>query len=118
MKSTKNKYKDPTRKDWIIGIARLLIYLSVIGFGALILIPKYWYWWFLIFSVSTMILIITQNRNYACRCRECENEFALSFMFNLIAPHGVDRQGSWQMVKCPQCGKRGRATVIKVVKAV
>ena len=116
MKPTNNKYQDPTRKDWISGIALLLIYLIVIGVGALLLIPKYWYWWLILMVVSTILLIIKQNRNYACRCRECGHEFEVSFLTNLISPHGVDKEGSWQGVKCPNCEKRAKATVIKVIK--
>ena len=116
MKPTNNQYQDPTRKDWIMGIALLLIYLIVIGLGAFFLIPEYWYWWLLLFFMSTILMVINQNRNYACRCRECGHEFEVSFFVNLISPHGVDKEGSWQWVKCPNCKKRAKATVIKVIK--
>ncbi|HSQ26394.1 MAG TPA: hypothetical protein VLM80_04635 [Anaerolineales bacterium] len=116
MKTTKNKYQDPTRKDWILGIASLLIYLVLISVGALLLIPKYWYWWLILMFMSTILLVIKQNRNYACRCRECGHEFEVSFLANLVSLHGVDKGGSWQRVKCPNCKKRAKATVIKVIK--
>ena len=116
MKTTHTKYQDPERKDWILGIASLLIYLIVIGLGAVLLIPDYWYWWLLIFIVSTIFVVINKNRNYACRCRECGHEFEVSFFVNLISPHGVDQEGSWQWSKCPNCNKRVKASVIKVVK--
>jgi len=116
MKPTHHKYQDPTRKDWIFGIALLLIYVIIISVGAVLLIPEYWYWWLLLMFVSTILLIIKQNRNYACRCRECGLEFETSFLVNLISPHGVDKGGSWQRVKCPSCEKRVKATVIKVIK--
>lgn len=115
MKPTNNKYQDPTRKDWILGIGLLLSYLLVISLSAFILIPEYWSWWLLIFIISTMFLVIKQNINYACRCRACGQEFELSFLANLITPHGVDKEGSWQWVKCPQCEKRTKASVIKVI---
>ncbi len=116
MKPTNNHYQDPTRKDWIMGIALLLIYLISIGLGAIFLIPEYWYWWLLLFFMSTILKVINQNRNYACRCRECGHEFEVSFPVNLISPHGVDKEGSWQWVKCPNCMKRAKARVIKVIK--
>lgn len=116
MKPTDHKYQDPTRKDWIIGIAVLLIYVMVISVGAILLIPKYWYWWLTIMIVSTILLVIRQNRNFACRCRECGHEFEVSFLVNLVSFHGVDKEGSWQWVKCPNCKKRTMATLIKVVK--
>ncbi len=117
MKPTNSQYHDPTRKDWIMGIALLLMYLIVIGLGALILIPEYWYWWLLLFCISTILLVINQNRNYACRCRKCGHEFELGFRVNLISPHGVDKDGSWQWAKCPNCMKRAKTSVIKVSKA-
>lgn len=116
MKQTNKKYENPTRKDWVIGIGLIILYLSVIGIGALYLIPKYWIWWLLIFLVSTILLVLNQNRNYGCRCRECGHEFEVTFITNLISPHGIDKKGSWQWVKCPSCKKRVRVTVIKVVK--
>lgn len=116
MKPTNNQYQDPTRKDWIMGIALLLIYLIVISLGAFFLIPEYWYWWLLLFFMSTILMVINQNRNYACRCRECGHEFEVSFLVNLISPHGVDKEGGWQWVKCPNCMKRAKATVIRVIK--
>jgi len=116
MKPTNNQYQDPTRKDWILGIALLLIYLIIISLGAFLLVPEYWYWWLLLVFVGTTLLVINQNRNYACRCRECGHEFETSFITNLISPHGVDKGGSWQWVKCPNCEKRAKATVIKVIK--
>lgn len=116
MKPTKLKTQDPTRKDWIFGIAWLLIYLAVISVSAFLLIPEYWYGWLVLMFVSSILLVIRQNRNYACRCRECGYEFEISFLANLLAPHGVDKGGSWQWVKCPNCQKRVKATVVKVVK--
>ena len=110
------KYQDPTRKDWINGIVLILVYLIVISFSAILLIPDNWIWWLFLFVASTFLLVLNQNKNYACRCRECEEEFEVSFLVNLTSPHGIDKEGSWQWVKCPSCNKRVRVTVIKVVK--
>jgi len=116
MKPTDHKYQDPTRKDWIIGIAVLLTYVMVISVGAILLIPKNWHWWILLMTVSTILLAIRQNRKLACRCRECGHGFEVSFLVNLVAFHGVDKEGSWQLAYCPNCKKRTKATLIKVVK--
>jgi hypothetical protein len=114
MKPNQRKYQDPTRKDWILGTALLLVYVIVIGVGAIYLIPEYWYVRLLLFLFSTVYVNIKQNRNYACRCRECGHGFDVSFFVNLISLHGIDREGSWQMVKCLNCNKRAKAAVIKV----
>ena len=116
MKLPNKEFRDPERKDWIFGIALLLIYLIIITVSAFLLVPRNWYWWLLLVSVSTILLVINQNRNYGCRCRECGHEFEISFFTNLISLHGVDKGGSWQWVRCPSCEKRAKATVIKVVK--
>lgn len=94
----------------------MLIYLIVISLGAVLLIPKNWHWWLMLFVFCTVLVVIKQNRNYACRCRECEHEFEVSFFVNLISPHGIDNIGSWQLVKCPNCNKRAKASVIKVIE--
>jgi len=116
MEPNKNQYQDPTRKDWLLGVALLLIYLIIITLGAFLLIPEYLYWWLLLMVVSTILLVIKQNRNYAYRCRECGHEFEISFLASLISPHGFDKGGSWLWVKCPNCENRAKATVIKVIK--
>ena len=116
MKQTKKKYEDPTRKDWIIGIGLIVFFLFVIGIGADVLIPDHWIWWLSLVLVGTLLLTLNQNQNYACRCRECGHEFEVSFIANLTSLHGVDKQGSWQRVKCPGCKEKGKVSVIKVVK--
>jgi len=118
MKPTKNKYQNPTHKDWILGIVLLVGFLIVISLGTFLLIPENWYWWLLLMIVSTFLLVFIHNRNYACRCRKCGHEFEVSFLVNFISPHGVDKRGGWQWVKCPNCEKRAKATVIKVIKDV
>jgi len=116
MKSQNKSYQNPTRKDWIMGIASLVIFILVITFGALFLFTDYWYIWPILVVCGVAILVLRQTRNYACRCRDCGEEFEISFFINLISPHGVDKEGSWQWVKCPSCEKRTRVTVIKIAK--
>ena len=109
------KYQDPTRKDWIRGIASLVIFVLVLTFGALLLFTDYWYLWIVLVLCGVGILVLRQTKHYACHCRECGREFEISFLTNLLAPHGVDKEGSWQWLKCPGCRKRTKVTVIKKV---
>ncbi len=111
-----HKYQDPTRKDWVNGIASLVIFVVAITLGAALLFTDYWYLWPIMVIGGTVILVLRQTKNYACRCRACGNEFEISFMTNLISPHGVDKEGGWQWVKCPGCNQRTRVTVIKIAK--
>lgn len=112
----KRKFEDPTRRDWIIGIALIVIFLVVIGVGAFVLIPDHFIWWLLLVLGGTLLLAFNQNRNYACRCRSCGHEFEIGYLTNLISPHGIDKVGSWLWVRCPDCLEKGKVTVIRVVR--
>ena len=115
MKPPSNKYQDPTRKDWIKGIASLVIFVVAITLGSLLLFTDYWYLWPILLVVGVLILVLRQTRQFACRCRTCGHQFDISFLSNLLAPHGVDQGGSWQWLKYPSCQKRRKVTVIKKV---
>jgi len=110
------RYQNPTRKDWIIGIITLVIAVISIALSAILLLPDYWYLWLVFVFAGIGLLALIQTRDFACRCRECGNEFEITFITNLLAPHGVDKEGSWQWLQCPNCKKRGRATVVKILK--
>lgn len=116
MGQNNNKYADPTRRDWVIGIGLILLYLILIGVSAYLLIPAGWLWWLLLVLGGMLLLVLNQTRNYACRCRSCGNEFEIGFFSNLIAPHGIDKLGSWLWVKCPSCERKGKVSVIRIVK--
>ncbi len=116
MTPVQRKYQDPTRKDWIIGITSLVVFVIAIAVSAILLLPEDWFLWLVLVFAGVGLLILRQTRNYACRCRECDYEFEIGFIINLLAPHGVDRKGSWQWLKCPRCEKRVKVTVIKIVK--
>jgi hypothetical protein len=111
------EFQEPTRKDWISGIASLAVFVLVITFGALLLFTDYWYLWLALVMGGVVILVWRQTRRYACRCRICGHEFEISFITNLLAPHGVDKTGGWQWLMCPNCQKRTKVTVIKKVSA-
>ena len=116
MKEEKWKFEDPTWKDWVKGIGLIILYLSAIGVSAFVLIPKHWIWWLLLILGGMLLLTLNQFKNYACRCRSCGEEFRISFLTNLVSPHGIDKEGSWLWVKCPSCGKREKVSVIRIVK--
>lgn len=113
MNQNKRKFEDPTRRDWVIGIGLILLFLIVIGVGGFILIPDHWVWWLILVLGGTLLLAFNQNKNYGCRCRVCQGEFEIGFLTNLFAPHGIDKVGSWLWVKCPSCGTKSKVTVIR-----
>lgn len=116
MNETKIKFEDPTRADWVSGIGLIVIFLLVIGVGAFVLIPDYWWAWLLLIAAATLLLVLNQNSKYGCRCRSCEHEFKIGFFRNLISPHGVDKSGSWLRTRCPSCDTKGKVTVIRARK--
>ena len=96
---------------------RLVVFVLVITLGALLLFTDYWYLWLVLVMGGVVILVWRQTRRYACRCRECGHAFEISFITNLLSPHGVDKTGGWQWLMCPICQKRTKVTVIKKVSA-
>ena len=116
MKQKTGKYEDPTPRDWVIGIGLIVIFLLVIGVGAYLLLPDHFIWWLVLVVAGILLLTVNQNRNYALRCRSCDHEFEISFLRNLISPHGIDKEGSWLWLRCPNCEEKGKVTVIRIVR--
>jgi cytochrome b len=88
MMSPQQKYQDPTRKDWISGIAILIIFVLAITFGAYLLLTDYWFLWLILVLGGVLTLVWRQTKRYACRCRVCRHEFEISFMTNAFADSG------------------------------
>ena len=116
MNQEKSRYEDPTPRDWVIGIGLIVIFLVVIGIGAYFLIPDHIIWWLVLIVSGVLLLTFNQNRNYALRCRVCGHEFEISFLKNLISPHGIDKEESWLWVRCPDCGEKGKVSVIRIAR--
>jgi len=117
MSASKRSYRDPEKKDWINGLLSIVLYLVVISATAFLLLMDYWYLWLIIVFGGLVIIVNWHTQSYAYRCRNCGGEFEISFLINLIAPHGIDAQGGWSWIKCPTCKRRHRATVIKIIKS-
>jgi DNA-directed RNA polymerase subunit RPC12/RpoP len=93
----------------------LLIYIAAAVVSMFFLLPEYWYVVLAILIAGALLMTGLTTRDYGARCANCGNEFELSFTREVLAPHGGGRSGSWQYVKCPNCGKRTRALVVKKV---
>ena len=118
MKTSHHSYQNPQKQDWVKGILSLVIYVAVIGVSAFWLLPDYWYLWLTLVLGGMLLIVNWHTRSYAYRCRNCGHEFEISFLANLVAPHGLDQEGAWSWLKCPQCLGRHKATVIKIIKTV
>jgi uncharacterized C2H2 Zn-finger protein len=102
-----------TRQDYLKSILFLTIYVVIIGAGAFLLLPDYWYFWSLIFITGLVLLVNWHKSETIYQCPNCEHLYEISFLVDLTAPHGIDRDGPWLLLRCPNCRKRIKTRVIK-----
>lgn len=108
-------YTEPTRKDYTRSIIYILIYLIAIFIGAFFLLPKFWYLWVLEVIVGLVILVIWHKEVTVYSCPNCGHVYEISFLTDLLAPHGVSRDGGWLLLRCPNCQERRKTKVLKRV---
>ena len=116
MKSPNQYYHRPKKGDWVKGSLAIAGYILAISVSAFYLLIEYWYLWLVIVVGGLVLIVNWHTQSYAYRCRNCGTEFEISFLANLVAPHGIDKEGGWSWVKCPQCKNRHKATIVKIVK--
>jgi len=107
------KYSDPTRKDVIQSIVYILIYVVTISVGAYFLLLKYWYIWAVVVIVGLALLVNWHKGKTVYSCPNCDHVYSISFLTDLIAPHGIDRDGAWLLLRCPNCRERHKTKVLK-----
>ena len=117
MSNSQNHYEDPSRKDWVLGIIVIIVYVVLISVTAFWLLPDDWLIWLMIVIGGTLLIVNWHTKSYAFRCRSCKHEFEISFLKNFFSPHGIDKIGAWHYLKCPNCKVRSKVTVIKIVKS-
>jgi hypothetical protein len=102
-----------TANDWIITFLYISLLVLIIVIGAIFLLPRLWYIWTAIVILGVLTLVKWHTDNFAYKCKNCKHEFAISIWLNLISPHGINRNGAWQLLKCPKCHKWSKAEIIK-----
>lgn len=107
---------DPDRRDVIRSIAYLLVYVIVLGAGAFLLIPRFWYIWIALAVVGVLILVNWHKEQTVYRCPNCEHIYEISFLTDLTAPHGFNRAGGWLLLRCPNCRLKRKTKVLKIVE--
>ncbi|MFH1447161.1 MAG: hypothetical protein ABIG43_07130 [Chloroflexota bacterium] len=107
---------DPDRRDVIRSVAYLLVYVIVLGAGAFLLIPKFWYIWIALAVVGVLIMVNWHKEQTAYRCPNCEHIYKISFLTDLTAPHGFNHAGGWLLLRCPNCRLKRKTKVLKIVK--
>jgi len=100
-------FRETNKKDWFhLGIY-LVLWLLLLGVGAVILIPLYppagFIIWLVIFAGTGLLLLVRwHSRSTGYRCSDCGAEFEISALVDFISPQVPDKK----LLKCPRCGKR------------
>jgi len=108
-------YRKPTRSDWVKTVVYLAVYIGAISMGAFLLLTRGTVGivvWALVVVGGLILLVRWHSKITAYRCTNCGHEFEISFLTDLISPHGVGSGGAWKYLRCPQCNRRIRAEVL------
>lgn len=106
-------YRETNKSDWTKTFVLLVVFISLLTVGAIWLAPQYYVLFLLLGFGALVLLVLWHNRTFAYRCSSCGNEFEISALLNFLSPHGIDGEGGWKYLKCPDCKARNRARVIK-----
>ena len=107
------QYSDPERRDYIRSVVYIFVYLIVISGGAFLLLPKFWYLWAVLVIGGMVILVNWHKEQTTYQCPNCGHIYEISFLTDLVAPHGVSREGAWLLLRCPNCQQRRKTRVLK-----
>ena len=105
-------YRRPGKKDWLITLFFLAVYVAVLGLTAFCLLLTYWYVWLALAVAGLVILVSWHAKATAYRCPKCGYRFEISILADFLSPHGIDKNGSWKYLKCPKCSSRSRMEVL------
>lgn len=107
------KFSKPTLGDYLRSMLYILMYLVVVGGGAFLLLPAYWYIWVVLVIGGLALLVAWHRGETVYRCPNCDHVYEISFWQDLAAPHGVDQNGAWLFLRCPNCKQRQKTRVWK-----
>lgn len=108
-----NLVTNPDIKDVIRSVIFLTVYVLAISAGAFLLLPKMWNAMLAVVLVGMVLLVNRHKQKTAYRCPNCGHVYEISFLTDLIAPHGVNKEGGWLLLRCPNCRQRRKTTVLK-----
>ena len=106
----------PGKREILLSVVFIAIYVTAISIGAFLLLPAYWYAWGLIVLVGMVLLVNWHKSATAYQCPRCEHIYEISFLTDLLAPHGVSKAGPWLLLRCPNCKTRSKTPVLKKEK--
>ena len=105
-------YRKSRKKDWLKALIYIAVYLTVLGFTGIYLFLSYLYVWIALAAGGLLILIIWHAKATAYHCPRCGYEFEISILIDFFSPHGVNRKGGWEYLKCPNCSNRSRMEIL------
>jgi len=111
-----NQVTDPDRRDMIRSVAYILVFVIGISVSAFLLLPRFWYLWIVLVVVGVLILVNWHVQQTAYRCPNCEHVYEISFLSDLTAPHGINKDGAWLLLRCPSCRQFKKTKVLKKVE--
>lgn len=106
-------YRDTHKKEWYITTTHLVIFILLLAISLPFLLPDFAVLIRLVGAVSLLALVFWHVRAFAYRCSSCQHKFKISLLRNITALHGIDSEGEWKYLECPQCGDWNRARVLK-----
>jgi len=109
-------YRKSRKKDWIKTLIYITIYLTIISFTAFYLLLSYWYVWIALTVTGLVILISWHAKVTAYHCPVCGYEFEISILTDFFSPHGVNKNGAWKYLKCPNCSNRSKIEILVKTK--
>jgi len=107
---------NPDKRDIIRSVVYISIYVCVIGVTAFFLLLDYWYIWLALVLAGMLMLVNWHKQKTAYRCPNCDHIYEISFLTDLLAPHGLTREGPWLLLRCPNCRKRSKTMTLKIVE--
>lgn len=112
------KFTNPDKQDFIRSGIYISIYLIIISTSAFLLLPIFWYLWALILITGLLLLVNWHKEQTVYKCPHCEHIYEVSFLIDLTAPHGIDKNGAWLFLRCPSCQKKSKTIVLKKVNKI
>lgn len=106
---------NPDKKDVIKSVIFITVYVLAISAGAFLLLPQWWYGWLAVVLVGMALLVNWHKQKTAYRCPNCSHVYEISFLTDLVAPHGANKDGGWLLLRCPNCRQRRKTTVLKKI---
>jgi DNA-directed RNA polymerase subunit RPC12/RpoP len=107
------RYRKASPGDWRRTAVYIGLYVALVIGGAVLWLPDQWYLWLLLVAGGLVLLVRWHARRFAYRCGHCGHEFEISAWTDLASPQGIGKEGGWKLLRCPRCGERSRAVVIK-----